>query len=89
MPTKENYSTYRDRDISGIIYFVRDELGQPVLDDAGNPVKLDHAEAIQIDAGTTLLADLIAARPGVYPKAAPTAQVKHVAAKKRGRSKSK
>ena len=85
MPTrKEHYSTFRNRKISGIIYFIRDEQGQTVEDSAGNPVKLDHAEALQIDDGTALLADLIAARSGVYeqPKPPPTAQVKHVASKR-------
>ena len=73
MLTKETFlETFRDRKISGIIYFIRDKQGQTVCDKDGNPVKLNFDEARQlIDAGGDGLDAIIAARPGVYAKALP------------------
>ncbi len=67
-------SSYRDREISGIIYFVKDEVGQTVVDKDGNPVKLNHDEAREIDKGVKTIEQIMAARPGKYPATKPVAE---------------
>ena len=61
--------TYRDRArYGGIVYLARLTDGSTALDADGEPLKFSHDECRDLEGGKSF-ADVIAARPGVYPAA--------------------
>lgn len=88
MLTNENFdSCFRDREISGIIYFIKLKDATTYCID-GQPVKLNFDEAKRLKAQKGEgIEGIIADRPKNYDKPKPiTAQGEHIA-KKRGRPK--
>ena len=68
----KGYTAYRDRErYGGHTCLFKLANGDTACDADGNPLMFNHAEVCEIERNGKTFAEVIAARPGVYPKATP------------------